>query len=302
MRIAILGCGYVGTELGQQLSAAGHDVVGVVRSAESVERVESAGFDVVQADLTDSGSLSSIPDADALVFAASAGRAPVETARELYLDGLGDVIREFSDRSNTPERLLFTSTTGVYGDHGGDWVDESTPVSPASPKAEVIAEAEELVRSSPFDWTVTRFAGLYGPGRYRLERYLTGPVTSGFRNSTHRDDAAGALAYVLTEDVARDETVLVVDDEPIEKWAFADWLAEECDEGVPEKHTVEERLSESDLSADAARRLRSQKRCTNDRLHELGYDLRYPTVFEGYRAAIEAYRRGEDPDSVGNDS
>lgn len=289
MRVATLGCGYVGRELGRQLLDAGHEVTGVVRSAESAAKVDELGIDAVQADLTVPSELRELPDADALVFTASAGRGSVEQARSLYVDGLRAVISEFRGRDEPPERLLFTSSTGVYGNHDGDWVDEETPVSPASPKARVIAEAEAIVHRSALDSTVARFAGLYGPGRYRLRSYLDS-VTDGWRNSTHRDDAAGALAWFLTEDCARGETVLVTDGSPVRRWAFADWLAEECNEPEPEKLTVQERLDCGDLSPEAARRYRTEKRCRNDTLLELGYELRYKTIYEGYEEAVTAYR------------
>ncbi|MFB6220424.1 MAG: SDR family oxidoreductase [Halolamina sp.] len=289
MRVAILGCGYVGRELARQLCDDGHDVTGVVRSAESAAEVETDGIRAVRADLTEPGALEAVPDADALVFAASAGRGPVATARSLYIDGLRNVLAEFTGRDDPPERLLFTSSTGVYGDHSGDWVDEETPVNPASPKASVIAEAEALVHRADLDGTVARFAGLYGPGRYRLRSYLDS-VTAGWRNSTHRDDAAGALAWFLTQDCARGETVLVTDGDPVRRWEFADWLAEQCGEPEPEKLTVEQRLESGDLSLEAARRYRTEKRCRNDRLLETGYDLDYGSIYEGYAEAVADYQ------------
>ena len=292
MRILILGCGYVGRELGRRLVDVGHTVTGVVRSESSAEAIEADGIRSIQADLTDSEAAANFPDADVIVFAASAGRGSVKEARALYVDGLRAIVDQFKERDSPPERLLFTSTTGVYGDHGGGWVDESTPIAPERPKAEVIAEAEEIVRESAFDATVVRFAGLYGPGRYRIDSYLD-TVTAGWRNSTHRDDAAGALAWFLTEDMAREETVLVNDGNPVERWAFADWLAEQCGEPEPEKLTLEERLAA--LPESASTRLASQKRCRNDRLLELGYELEYPSVYKGYEPAIDAYRRGESP-------
>lgn len=291
MEVLVLGCGYIGREVGTRLVDAGHDVTGVVRSASSADAVAAKGIQPVQADLTDQEVVADLPDADVLVFSASAGRGSVEEARALYIDGLGSVVSAFEARDRSPERLLFTSTTGVYGDHGGDWVDESTPIDPERPKAEVIAEAEDIVRGSAFDGTIARFAGLYGPGRYRLSSYLDS-VTAGWRNSTHRDDAAGALAWFVTEDVAREETVLVSDGNPVDRWEFGDWLAEQCGEPAPEKLTVEERLD--GLPASASLRVASQKRCRNDRLKALGYELAYPSVYEGYDAAIDAYRRGED--------
>ncbi|WP_435116842.1 NAD(P)H-binding protein [Halolamina sp. C58] len=290
MHVLVLGCGYVGRELGRQLLDAGHDVTGVVRSAESADTLSAEGIDAVRADLTDPDAASTLPDADALVFAASAGRASAAEARALYVDGLRAIVSEFEGRESSPDRLLLTSTTGVYGDQGGDWVDESTPVGPERPKAAVIAEAEAIVHRSAIDGTVARFAGLYGPGRYRIDAYLDS-VTAGWRNSTHRDDAAGALAWFLTEGVARRETVLVCDGTPVDRWEFADWLAERCGVPEPEKLTVEERLGGD--AASSTSRLASDKRCRNDRLLELGYELAYPSVYEGYEPAIEAYRRGE---------
>jgi nucleoside-diphosphate-sugar epimerase len=185
----------------------------------------------------------------------------------------------------------------VYGDHDGDWVDEETPIDPTTEKTEVLAEAERIALEETadrgIDGTVARFAGLYGPDRYRLERYVGGPVTEGYLNMIHRDDAAGAVRHLLTEDLARDEAVLVVDDEPVSKWAFADWLADQCGEPSPEKRTKAERLEDPELSAAARRRIKTSKRCSNDRLRALGYEFAYPTYREGYRDAIEAYRAGE---------
>jgi len=293
MQVAILGCGYVGLELGRRLSPT-HDVVGVRRSVAGLDAIEDAGFDGVQADLTEPDSLAAVPDADAVVFAASSGGRGAEAARSVYLEGQRGAIEHFASRDDPPERYLYTSSTGVYGDHDGEWVDEGTALDPVTEKTEVLAAAErvatEEATAAGLDGTVARLAGLYGPDRYRLERYVTGPVTAGLLNMVHRDDAAGAIAHLLQTDDARDEVVLVVDDEPVEKWTFADWLAAECGEPEPPKRTIEAALSDDAASAAARRRLRSQKRCSNERLRDLGYEFVYPTYREGYRAAIDAYR------------
>lgn len=288
MRVAILGCGYVGLELGRQLAEAGHDVTGVRRSDEGLSAIADAGLRAVRADVTDPASLDAVPDADWLVFAASSGGRGAAAAREVYVEGLATAVEAFAARAEPPDRLVYTSSTGVYGDHDGDWVDEETPLDPTTPKTEVLAEAEATAFDAPFDATVARFAGLYGPERYRLERYLEGPVTEGYLNMIHRDDAAGAVAHLLETDRARGDPVLVVDDEPVSKWAFADWLADECGRERPLKRTIKERLTEGDLSDAAERRLRTSKRCSNARLRGYGYEFRYPTFREGYRAALAA--------------
>ncbi|EMA06827.1 Nucleoside-diphosphate-sugar epimerase [Haloarcula vallismortis] len=292
-RVAILGCGYVGLELGRQLRD-DHEVVGVRRSDDGIEAIEDAGFEAVQADVTDAESLSAVPDADWLVFAASSGGRGAEAAREVYVEGLRTAIDHFWSRADPPERLVYTSSTGVYGDHDGAWVDEETPLDPQTEKTEVLAEAERIARERPVEHgghgAVARFAGLYGPDRYRLERYLEGPVTAGYLNMVHRADAAGAVYHLLTEN-HRDEVVLVVDNEPVEKWAFADWLAEQCDVPFPPKQTTEERLADDSLSETAKRRIQTSKRCSNDRLRNLGYEFEYPTFREGYRDAVREYRQ-----------
>ena len=295
MRVAILGCGYVGLELGRQLREAGHEPVGVRRSPKGIDAMESAGFRGVRADVTDAASLEAVPDVDALVFAASSGGRGADAAREVYVEGLRTAIEAFGARDLPPERLVYTSSTGVYGDHGGDWVDEKTPPNPGTEKTRVLADAERIaLEEAPdagIEGTVARFAGLYGPDRYRLERYLDGPVTAGYLNMVHRDDAAGAVRVLLDRDLARGEVVLAVDDEPVDKHAFADWLAAEAGCDPPPKRTVEERLADADLSATARDRIRAQKRCSNDKLRGLGYAFAYPTFREGYREAIEAHQR-----------
>jgi len=293
MRVAVLGCGYVGLELCRQFGDE-HEVVGVRRSADGIDRVEATGARAVRADVTDADALEAVPDVDAVVFAASSGGRGAEAAREVYVEGLRTAVDHFCDRENPPERVVYTSSTGVYGDHGGDWVDEETPIEPTTPKTEVLAEAERIALDRPTgdcSGTVARFAGLYGPDRYRLERYVDGPVTEGYLNMVHRDDAAGAVGYLLETGRGRDQAVNVVDDEPVSKWAFADWLAAECGRDPPEKRTIEERLADGDLSDPAERRLRTSKRVANDSLRELGYELAFPTYREGYRAAIEADRQ-----------
>ncbi|MEZ3115249.1 NAD-dependent epimerase/dehydratase family protein [Halobaculum sp. MBLA0147] len=334
MRVCIVGCGYVGLALAEQLIADGHEVAGVRRDADAVrEAVPDA--EAVAADVTDPESLTALPDADAVVFAASSGGRGATAARAVFVEGLWNVIREYGERTDPPDRLVYTSSTGVYGDHDGDWVDESTPLDPQTEKTEVLVEAERIAVETAaeygIDGTVARFAGLYGPDRYRTARYVEGPVTEGYLNMVHRDDAAGAVRFLLTDrsldpdpavasaddadeatasgeaddaeapsdgdepletpaDYARGEVVLVVDDEPVEKWAFADWLADECGVARPEKRTTADRLAAGDLSAAAERRIQTSKRCDNAYLRESGYAFRYPTYREGYRDAIAAYR------------
>ncbi len=279
MQVTILGCGYVGLALGRRLRRWGHYVVGVRRSETGLDRVADAGLTPFRADVTDADELSAVPDADVVVFAASAGGRSAAAARETYLDGVRTAQSVLGGRDASPDRFIYTGSTGVYGDHDGRWVDESTPPAPDTERGEALLAAEEAALSGPVEGTVVRFAGLYGPDRYRLERYLEGPVREGYLNLVHRDDAAGAVAHLVETDRGRGETIVAVDDEPVARPELARWLAEQCEVTPP--------------ATTAADPSRAQKRCDNDRLRATGYDLNYPTYREGYRPAIAAYKGGD---------
>jgi nucleoside-diphosphate-sugar epimerase len=297
MRVAILGCGYVGLALGVRLETA-TEVYGIRRSSGGLEAVEAAGLTAVEGDLTEPDSLAAVPDVDALVFAASAGGRGLDAARDTYVSGQRVAIEAFAERDDPPERYIYTSSTGVYGDHGGDWVDESTPVTPETDREEALRTAETVAldgaAAADMTPTVARLAGLYGPDRYRLRRYVEGPVTEGILNLCHRVDAARALAHLLRTGRAGGEVVTVVDDHPIDKWALADWLAEACGEPTPPKRTVSEAAAAGDLSEAAARRRRASKRCSNEKLRSLGFEPAYPTAYAGYLPAVEAARKRAD--------
>jgi nucleoside-diphosphate-sugar epimerase len=289
MKVAILGCGYVGLELGRQLRAGGDDVVGVRRSPDGLAAVENAGLEAVAADVTDADSLVAVPDVDAVVFAASAGGRGADAARAVYVEGLRTVVDHFGGRASPPDRLVYTSSTGVYGDHGGDWVDETTDIDPDDGRTAALVEAErvalEAVPEYDVDPTVVRFGGIYGPDRFRTERYLDGPITEGYVNLVHREDAAGTVRFLLGEDLARGEIVVGVDDEPVDRRELARWLADQFDREPPAQRTIEEALSEVDGAR--ARRLRANKRCSNAKLRNLDYEFTHQTFREGLASLLE---------------
>ena len=103
----------------------------------------------------------------------------------------------------TLQRVLLVSSSAVYGEHGGDWVDESTTPAPPGFNGQVLLEAEQLLAAQPITSIALRLAGLYGPGRLQLlERLRTGEVRvpralPHWANRIHIDDAAAAIVHLL---------------------------------------------------------------------------------------------------------
>lgn len=289
MRVAILGCGSLGLALGRRLVDDGNEVVGVRRSEAGLDVVEDAGLTAVRADVTDADDLAAVPDVDAVVFAASAGARGADAARETYVEGLRTVVEHFGARESPPGRLVYTSSTGVYGDHEGGWVDEETPLDPRDDRTAALVAAERVAMEAAatvgIDPTVVRLGGIYAPKRFRLERYLDGPVAEGYVNLVHREDAADVVRFLLVADLARGEVVVAVDDEPVDRRSLAAWLADRLDREPPRTRTIEEAVGAAD--AGRARRLRANKRCSNAKLRELGYEFTYPTFREGLAPLVD---------------
>ena len=121
--------------------------------------------------------------------------------RAVFIDGLRNLLAAL-DRSAL-ERVLFVSSSAVYGEHGGGWVDEETPPAPPGFNGAVLLEAERRLAAEPLTAIVLRLAGLYGPGRAALfDRLRTGSAkvprdTVHWANRIHIDDAAAAVAHLL---------------------------------------------------------------------------------------------------------
>ncbi|MBD8043305.1 SDR family oxidoreductase [Arthrobacter sp. Sa2BUA2] len=276
MTVLIAGCGDLGTEAGLRFAAAGFSVLGWRRSPEKIP----APLQAQAADLR--GELPRIPgDTDVVVIAVAAGERTEAAYRAAYVDGTANVLDALERDGVRPRRILFVSSTAVYGDAGGGWLDEDSPTAPASVTGAVIREAEELLHSRRPDAIVLRLAGIYGPGRTRLIDQVQGGISSPgpgqLTNRIHRDDAAAAIVHLTTAVADPEPLYLGVDDEPVELAEVLDFLAGEL--GVPL----------GPAPADQGQRRASRggnRRLSNARLHGTGFEFSYPTFREGYRAVL----------------
>ena len=267
--VLIAGCGYVGLALCRHLHAAGCAVWGLRRDPNAAGLIVEAGGAPVIADLLRPETLASLPPVEAVV-SCQAPRRGRDGYRETYLEATRNLLLALERRP--PKTLLCISSTRVYGEARGAWVDEATPPEPDSDEGRILLEAERLVLSSSIPSMVLRLAGIYGPGRDR-RRLLSAPQEtselSGYLNQIHLDDVVGVIALLLSRGTPG-EVYLGVDEEPVSKAVFYPWLAEQAGIDWPTR-----------AGAPAAP---SGKRCSNRKLKALGYRFRHPDFRSGFPA------------------
>jgi nucleoside-diphosphate-sugar epimerase len=275
MTILLAGCGDLGTEAGLRFHALGHRVVGWRRSpAKLPAAIEGAAADL------GAPNLPRVPeDTTAVVIAVAADSPSEEAYRAAYLDGVRHVLDAMERDGVEPERVLFVSSTAVYGDAGGGWVDENTPPAPGGFSGRVLVEAEQLLqaRFNGMATTATslRLGGIYGPGRTRLIDQVRGgsaviPEDVRYTNRIHRDDAAAAIVHLATMPAQPAGIYVGVDNHPADLGTVLRFLAAEM--GLPEPPV-----------GDAGPARGGNKRCRNERLRSTGFDFTFPSFREGYR-------------------
>ena len=162
-RVLIAGCGYVGTALVARLAADGHAVWTLRRSGAA----PAPGATAIRADLSDVDALRRLPPRlESVFYTASADGMDDRAYRTAYVDGLRHLLAALD--GHPIRRIVFASSTGVYAQSHGEWVDEESPAEPTHFSGKRLLEGERLLALARFPATVVRFAGIYGPGRARL--------------------------------------------------------------------------------------------------------------------------------------
>lgn len=279
----VIGCGYLGRRVADAWVAAGERVFALTRSEQHAAEFRAAGIEPVLGDVTQPETLSALPQAATVLYAVGFDRNAGPSMRDVYVGGLRNVL----DRvATSARRFLYVSSTSVYGQSQGEWVDEESPCEPTRPNGVICRQAEQLVQQAfpPGDnergANVLRLAGLYGPGRLlrRIAAVRSGERLTGnpdaILNLIHVDDA---VRVILACEAAGKpgRTYLVSDDCPLTRRDYYATLAELLDAPEP----MFEPAGDAGLN----------KRCRNDRIkRELGVALRYPTARNGLHHALQS--------------
>lgn len=277
----IIGCGYIGQALARRYLARGDSVTGVVRTPASAEVLQHLGIRPLVLDLDGDWPQTIETQGERIFYLAP---PPEEGDQDPRVRRL---VKVFGVQGQ-PARLVYMSTTGVYGDCQGDWVDETRPIRPQVPRAKRRADAEQVLgewsRGSGSDLVILRVAGFYGPGRLPLERIRQGlPVVredeSPYSNRIHAED----LLEVCLAAMARGgsgEVYNVSDGQPT---SMTDYFYRVADlAGLPRPPAIGLTEAAGRLSPGMLSYMRESRRLSNRKLREnLGVRLRYPTLDQG---------------------
>jgi nucleoside-diphosphate-sugar epimerase len=271
----ILGCGYLGARVASIWRRQSRHVFAATRNAAHLPPdVEPILCDVLQP-----ASLRTLPQVETVLYAIGFDRASGAAMRAVYVDGLTNALAHLP----APKRFIYVSSSSVYGQTDGGWVDESSATEPQEVSGQVVLEAEAVLRAKLPGAVILRFAGIYGPGRLlRRHRIDHGEPIVGdadkWLSLIHVED--GARVVIAAEQRGRAGRVYnVCDDHPVRRRYFYATLARVL--GAPEPRFVPPPADQPTPPHEKAHR-----RINNRRMkEELQAELRYPDYEQGLRAS-----------------
>ncbi|MEX0348256.1 MAG: SDR family oxidoreductase [Paracoccaceae bacterium] len=272
------GHGYTARALARDLIPQGWRVIGTIRSREALVEIEAQGATPLL-----------WPDAEPELEGVTHMLISVapKSDGDPVLNALGD---EIAARAGQFEWVGYLSTTAVYGDHDGNWVDEATPPAPTAERGRWRLQAEQQWAAIPnLPLHIFRLAGIYGPGRGPFSKLRRGGLRRIIKpgqvfSRIHVDD----ISQVLQASMAQPNPGAiynVCDDEPVPPQDVIAHAAEL--QGLPLPPAVP--FEEADLTPMARSFYSENKRVRNNRIkEELGVSLRYPDYRSGLQALAKA--------------
>jgi len=272
-RTLIVGCGYIGKPLARAFRDLGDSVSAWVRSPESGAELQGEGFKqaIVGSVADESCWREANATFDLVVHCAASGGGGVNAYREVYLEGVRQI-----NHYQPQARRIFVSSTSVYGQIDGGWVDESSPTEPIAETGRVLVEAEREAWAAGA--IVVRAAGIYGPGRGALfQKFMRGEAViegdgSRWLNQITDADLVSALFRLGIEIGTPGEIYNAVDDEPVMLRDFYAWCSEKLGKPLPPHGPVDPKR----------KRGLTNKRVSNRKLRAAGWAPQFPTFREGF--------------------
>lgn len=274
MRVLQIGCGGLGTLIAQETLAHGHELIIVRRSRQAVPQ----GAQVLHLDVVKGDALAPIAEFQPEILLYCLAPVEGQSYQQTYVQGLKNVLAHVS--KSALRHVFFISSTGIYGEHHGEFVDDSTAVVPADADGQVMLDAERLLYELPCAHSALRVSGIYGPQRLYLLRAVQDqarwPKVAHWTNRIHELDVARAVVH-LYEQVANGMVLpahcIVTDGVPALQHEVLQWMAGKMQLPLPDTPPLEPQTG---------------KRITNQFLPQSGFKLKFADYRAGYEAILAA--------------
>ena len=276
-KFLIVGCGDIGTRVGRSLVEKGHQVWGLKRNPPVNEHIQ-----YIQADITSAEDIQSLPTHfDQIIYIVTPNGRDESAYNAIFKIGVENILSHFSKHS-PKTTSIFVSSTRVYGQQTGEWVDEDSETIPLSIQGKILLAAEKEFLKQHSNNTVVRFSGIYGrsTGSFFMRPDENGAVQFQppyYTNRIHYTDCVAFLVYLAQLKCNDDSNAgkpkldncyLVSDDHPCTKWEVVNALRP-----ISNNHPIKKKNDPNALQ---------NKRCSNNRIKSLGYQLLVKNYREGY--------------------
>lgn len=277
--ILIIGCGDLGTRLGLKMANEDGLVYGVRRNiTELPNQIKGISIDIYQSQLPSNWPKQNL---DYVVFCVAPNRADRFDYDSLYCNGLRNVLSWLKQSKQQPKHLFVVSSTAVYGQDDGEWINEESPTIPSSDQGKSMLAMEQLAFDSSISTTSVRLSGIYGPGR----TYLINQAKQGvfypaqpllFSNRIHISDAADLLHKLINyhqEGHPLSYYYIGVDNSPSPIQEVLTWL--------------QTKLGIFELQTPLTQRRTGSKKLSNERAKSIGWQPKYSSYKEGYEELLK---------------
>jgi len=250
-------------------------------------------IEAIQGDLCDSENFLSILDnsnIDVIVVTLTPDSMSDQGYLDSYVNGANVLKSTIKKLSYRPQLIIWVSSTGVYGQSCGEWVDESSVASSRSYRGKRLLEAENLVKSISKELVtnnstliksvIVRFSGIYGPGRVRLLNQIKkGNIASkhpvSWTNRIHVVDCAGIIIHIIDlysqkKDISN--LYIGTDNQPVPAYEIQSWLANHMRVKIEENNDIPKNIDNKNIN----------RRCNNKLIKDSGYNFIFPDFKKGY--------------------
>ncbi len=274
-KLLILGCGDLGERLAGALATKPYKITGVRRRP--MPAASNLSYRALDLHQTEQLRQLLAEGWDTLVISLSPDERSDQGYKRTYVDTAKALMDALQTQAYKPRLLLFVSSTSVYSQEDGSWVNEDSLAEPKGFNGKRLLEAEEIIASSDLNHVIVRFSGIYGPGRERLINQVksgSAPLGNQFTNRIHAQDCARVLAHLIERQRSSplQKLYLASDSYPCTQGEIAAWLGT----ALGLKTQPSGNMGQP-----------SGKRIHNQRLLHSGFQLSYADFRLGYAELLE---------------